>query len=158
MALLTKQSLIDNRPERQYKTITLPPPNSVQSSESVDVRIRNMFSGEWVELINSLHDKRGEPIGWRHGHLGELTVAFCWVDENGRRVMTDDDIQATWWKRQEAGFVSAFIGAVREFSRIGVEVGHEDAKKNLPEIATDGCFCESASDSESPTPEGLPTA
>ncbi len=157
MALLTRQHLIDHRPARQYRTITLPPPNQAECDKPVQVRIRNMFAGEWIDLVRSLNDKRGEPIQWRHGHLGELTVAFCWVDENGRRCMADDDIQAAWWKQQEAGFISAFINEVRDFCRIGADASHEDAKKNLPETDTGDCSSESAPDSQSPTPENSPT-
>lgn len=132
--LLKRQDLIDDQGEREYKTVTLPPRNPAKSTESVQVRLRSMFGGELIDLENSCTNERGEPIAWRQNHYRELQAAFCVVDEQGKRIFSDEDIKTTWWKRQHPRFIRALLREVRKINGDEIGEGVEDEVKNLPEI------------------------
>jgi len=130
---LTREDLVSDRAERCYKELTLPPPNPAKHSEPVTVWVRTMFGGEYLDLIDSLTDERGKPIPERHTNMGALMVAFCWVDsQGGKRVLSDEDVLADWWKRKHPAFTTQFISEVRDFNGVGLGAKLEDERKNSP--------------------------
>jgi hypothetical protein len=137
--LLTKESLQANKPERVYKEIQLPPPNPSISAEPVTVRIRSMFGSEYLDLIDSTSDANGTPIEFRRKHLGELMVAWCWVDADGKRVLEDADINTAWWRRQHMAFTVDFVAAVRKHNGAGVFDNVDASKKNSEETTDSEC-------------------
>ena len=145
--MLTKDDLIQNEPERRYKVIRLPHPAG--DGQTVEVRVRNFFGAERVAFLNAMYDSKGEPVKFRHDHMGELEVAFCWVDDDGKRCMADEDVNAAWWKRQDAAFIEAFIREVRHHNGF-VRSDIEDTAKNLPDDGGTVCSSESVQSSVAP--------
>ena len=134
MALLTRERL-EQRRQRAYREVEVPDPDPAAAArgEKVTIRLRSMFGGEWVDLIRSLRDN-----DWRSNHYTQLVLAFCLVDENGKRILQDDDLNAAWWKTQSKGFIVSVIDEAMEFSNLAIEQTSEDSRKNLPE--TTGCI------------------
>ena len=137
MAILTRKELEQKR-SRAYKTVTVPHPDPAAAGrgETVDIRLRSMGGGEWISLVRSLSKPNGERDQWRNENYTQLVLAFCLVDEDGKRILTDDDLNTAWWKSQSKGFTSAAITAAMEFSGVDSEAA-EDTRKNLP--TTPGC-------------------
>jgi hypothetical protein len=153
MALLTRERL-EQRRQRAYKEVDVldPDPAAASRGEKVTIRLRSMFGGEWVDLIRSLRDN-----DWRSSHYTQLILAFCLVDEHGKRILQDDDLNAAWWKTQSKGFIVSAIDEAMEFSNLAIEQTSEDSRKNLPE--TTGCVnsIESQPDLDIEPPEILST-
>jgi hypothetical protein len=84
-----------------------------------------MFGGEWIDLIRTSRDN-----DWRSTHYTELVLAFCMVDESGKRILQDDDLNTAWWKTQSKGFITAAIDAALEFSGLAISESVEDSRKN----------------------------
>ena len=130
--MLTRADL-EHKRERAYTVESVPHPDPARAGagERVEIRLRNMFGGEWISLIRSGtgKDKNAE---WRNENTGALVLAFCLVDEAGKRILTDDDLNTAWWKSQSIGFTTQAIEAAMVWSGVRVKVSVEDARKNLP--------------------------
>lgn len=131
MALLTRKDLEQKRP-RAYTETDVPHPDAAKAAvgETVTIRLRAMFGGEWIDLIRSLRKANGEPDEFRNRNYTQLVLAFCLVDEEGKRILTDDDLNTSWWKTQSKAFVTSAIDAAMSFS--GLASDAEDQRKNLP--------------------------
>ena len=153
MALLTRERL-EQRRQRAYLEVDVPDPDPAAAGrgETVTIRLRSMFGGEWVDLIRSL---KGND--WRSDNYTQLVLAFCLVDEHGKRMMTDDDLNTAWWKTQSKGFLVAAIDAAMEFSRLSTDEAAEDPRKNSPTIAGSDNSTESPTDSDIEPPVILST-
>lgn len=151
MALLTRERL-EQRRQRAYLEVDVPDPDPAAAGrgETVTIRLRSMFGGEWVDLIRSLKDN-----DWRSDNYTQLILAFCLVDEHGKRIMSDDDLNTAWWKTQSKGFLVASIDAAMEFSRLSTD--EEDPRKNSPTIAGSDSSTESPPSSDIEPPEILST-
>jgi len=153
MALLTKQQLVDQTPQRSFREVELPSNCPQASSEPVTVRLRSMFWEEHRRLLESLTDQRtGKQNEWRTDHFGELVAAFCWVDEGGKRILEDDDLNTDWWRKQDARFVRRLLQAAQELTGIG-EMSTEQAVKNSAEIDGSDNSTEQQPGEVSPPPE-----
>ena len=145
MTLLTRERL-EQRRERAYREVEVPDPDpgAAGRGEKVTIRLRAMYGGEWVDMVRSVKDNE-----WRSKHYTELVLAFCLVDENGKRILTDDDLNTAWWKTQSKGFLVSAIDEAMDFSGLSTDESAEDSRKNLPE--TTGCD----SSTESPPDSGI---
>jgi hypothetical protein len=143
MALLTRERL-EQRRQRAYKEVDVPDPDPAAAGrgEKATIRLRAMFGGEWIDLIRSLKDN-----DWRQNNYTQLVLAFCLVDEQGKRILTDDDLNTAWWKTQSKGFLIESINAALDFSNLSTELTVEDTRKNLQGIG--------GSDSSTESPNGL---
>jgi hypothetical protein len=101
-----------------------------------------MFSGEWLDLIRSLTNPDGKTNEWRNKHYTQLVLAFCLVDADGKRILTDDDLNTAWWKTQGRGFVIEAVDAAMEFSNLSAKTTVENERKNLPTADTSGNYTE----------------
>jgi hypothetical protein len=119
------------KPARQYQELILPSPypNDPAMAGQFAVRIRKMFTAEWLAFVNARTDDNGIPIRDRMERDGELQVEFCWVDQDGRRQMDDGDTNTEWWRKSDPAFSTALIASVREFNRDGM-IDLEAARKN----------------------------
>ena len=144
MALLTREKL-EQRRQRAYKEVEVPDPDPAAAGrgETVTIRLRAMFGGEWVDLIRSLRDN-----DWRSKHYTQLVLAFCLVDEHGKRILTDDDLNTAWWKTQSKGFLVETIDAAMAFSNLNTDQTAEDSRKNLPIITGSDSSTESPTNSD----------
>ena len=157
MALLTRERL-EQRRERAYKEVEVPDPDPAAAArgEVVTIRLRAMYGGEWVDLIRSM---RGESNGakWRSENYTQLVLAFCLIDESGKRILHDDDLNTAWWKTQSKAFMTAAIDAAIQFSGLAIEVAAEDARKNSSEVGSSSSSTESPTDSDIEPPVILST-
>ncbi len=48
-----------------------------------------------------------------------MAAVFCWVDEDGARVLADEDILAEWWQRTDPAFVACLCYEVEQFNEGG---------------------------------------
>jgi len=135
--MLTREQLQAVEIKRVYDVITLPNPDR-SNPEPVEVRIQQLYSDEYIDLIDSLTDDEGNSIKWRSKNMGSLMCVRCWVDEDGNQVLIDEDVKADWWKKQSPAFVTEFITKVRAFNKVGV-VGNGvgTAVKNSEETDSD---------------------
>ena len=126
MALLTRERL-EQRRQRAYQEVEVPDPDPAAAArgEKVTIRLRSMFGGEWIDLIRTSRDN-----DWRSTHYTELVLAFCLVDENGKRILQDDDLNTAWWKTQSKGFITAAIDAAMELSGLAMSESVGDSRKN----------------------------
>ena len=137
--MLTREILQKKR-ERAYKTLEVPHPDpeAAGKGETVTIRLRAMFSGEWLDLIRSLTNPDGKTNEWRNKHYTQLVLAFCLVDADGKRILQDDDLNTAWWKTQSRGFVTEAVEAAMEFSNLSAKTTVENERKNLPTADTSG--------------------
>jgi len=146
MSLLTRADLEQKR-ERAYRIVSVPHPDPAKAGQGdrVDIRLRSMFGGEWVSMIRSMQgdDKNAE---WRSKNYSQLVLAFCLVDEDGKRILTDDDINAAWWKTQSKGFITEAVNEALKFSNLDAGTV-EDERKNSPTAG--GCDNSTESPQES---------
>lgn len=157
--LLTKGDLVASKRARKYKTVEVPSFDQDERPGMVTVRLRKMFSAEYIAFRNSLTDDKGEPIPWRANNARQLAAAFCWVDNDGARVIRDEDILEEWWQRTDPAFVSALCYEVEQFNESGWRAASlENERKNLSAAPGSGGSTESAGTSESPTPGSSSTA
>ena len=135
--MLTREILQKKR-ERAYKTLEVPHPDpeAAGKGETVTIRLRAMFSGEWLDLIRSLNNPDGKTNEWRNKHYTQLVLAFCLVDADGKRILQDDDLNTAWWKTQSRGFVVEAVDAAMEFSNLSTKTTVETERKNLPTADT----------------------
>jgi hypothetical protein len=128
--MLTRADLEQKR-DRAYTVVDVPHPDPARaaSGERIDIRLRNMFGGEWISLMRSMHgDSKGAE--WRSENYTQLVLAFCLVDEQGKRILQDDDLNAAWWKSQSKGFVIDAIDAAMRFSNLNSDSSVEGSRKN----------------------------
>jgi hypothetical protein len=137
MKFLTKEDL-QRKTERTFTEVTLPPPDPNACKDPVKVRIRSMYWEEYRSLLASMTNAKGERDEWRNEHFGELKLARCWVDESGKRILEDADLNSDWWKRKHPAFVKAFISAVSDHNEDTAE-HQEAALKNCEEIGNCAC-------------------
>lgn len=130
--LLTRDALMAGKQERQYKYVDLPSPNIDGSGGPVRARLRKEFAHEWLAILDaSDSNDTEERIGFRH-------VEFCWVDEDGKRVLQDGDTRQDWWKRLDPAFVFKLVQEVTTFNESGFSALRvlEASRKNSPEEAS----------------------
>jgi hypothetical protein len=155
--MLTRADL-EHKRERAYTVESVPHPDPARAGagERVDIRLRNMFGGEWISLIRSGtgKDKNAE---WRNENTGALVLAFCLVDEAGKRILTDDDLNTAWWRSQSIGFTTQAIEAAMRWSGVRPANSVEDERKNLPETGDSSSIIESPPDLDIEVPEILST-
>lgn len=134
MALLTREQL-EQRRQRAYREVDVPSPDPVAAAngETVTIRLRSMFGGEWVDLIRSLQNNE-----WRSKNYTQLVLAFCLVDEQNKRLLSDEDINSAWWKTQSKGFMLKAIDEAMKLSNLSSDMTVEESAKNLPEIGGSG--------------------
>lgn len=153
MGLLTRERL-EQRRERAYKEVEVPDPDPAAAGrgEKVTIRLRAMFGGEWVDLIRSM---RGDSKGaeWRNENYSQLVLAFCLVDEHGKRILHDEDLNTAWWKSQGKAFMTAAIDAAIQFSGLGIETPMETARKNFSEVGSSSSSTELPTDLDITAPE-----
>ena len=151
MALLRRDEL-EQRRERAYKVVSVPhpDPDKAGQGERVDIKIRAMFGGEWIDLIRSM---KGDD--WRSKNYTQLVLAFCLVGEDNKRILQDADLNAAWWKTQSKGFIIEAVDAAMEFSNLLTDT--EEPAKNLPGIGGSDNSTESPPDSDIEPPEILST-
>lgn len=156
--MLTRKDLEQVR-ERSYTVEAVPHPDPAKAAQGVteEIRLRNMFAHEWLSLMRSMTKPDGTTDEWRNQNYSALVLAFCLVDENGKRILTDDDLNAHWWKTQSQPFVVQSIEAAMRHSGLRASVTVEDAKKNLPATSGSETSTELPSDSAIPVPEILST-
>lgn len=67
-------------------------------------KIQGMLEGERAafELRNL------GPENKRRVNLRGYIVAACWVDDDGNRMMSEEDVLADWWQGQTSTFTEAF--------------------------------------------------
>jgi hypothetical protein len=149
MALLTRERL-EQRRQRAYKEVNVPDPDPAAAArgEKVTIRLRSMFGGEWVDLIRSLRDNE-----WRDNNYTALVLAFCLVDDQGKRILSDDDINTAWWKTQGKGFMVEAIDAAMEFSGLKQKASVEDERKNSSEVGSSSNSTELPTDLDIAAPE-----
>jgi len=101
--------------DRYYEEHEFPPHDPAKSTEPTKVRLRKMYIGEYIALENSCSDDAGNVIKERALHFWELATAFCLVDENGKRFVSDTEVldKHGWWKKQDSGFMRPLIRHVR---------------------------------------------
>jgi hypothetical protein len=157
MDILTREQLEQKR-DRAYKieTVPHPDPEAAGRGETVKIRLRSMFGGEWISLVRSLTKPDGTRDQWRNENYTQLVLAFCLVNKAGKRILTDDDLNTAWWKTQSKGFLSAAIEAAMDFSGVSAETA-EDSRKNLPTIPGCDPSTESQTDAGIEPPEILST-
>ena len=128
--MLTRADLEQKR-ERAYTIESVPHPDPARAGAGarVEIRLRNMFGGEWISLIRSM---RGDTkhAEWRSENYTQLVLAFCLVDESGKRILTDDDLNTAWWKSQSKGFISGAVDAAMKWSNLNSDSTVEDERKN----------------------------
>jgi len=151
VAKLTLEGLKGGDIARQYEIVTLPPPHPEQSAEPVEARIRRMFAADWLAFRDSLTDKEGNPIKGRTDRSEELQVAFCWVDDDGKRMLADRDIDCEWWRKCSPAFVVQFIREVRDYNLTGFELLGAERKNSSGSTGSD-LPTELPPDSESQSP------
>jgi len=153
MALLTRERL-EQRRERAYTEVDVPDPDPAAAArgEKVTIRLRAMFGGEWVDLVRSM---RGDTKNaeWRSENYTQLVLAFCLVDEHGKRILQDEDLNTAWWKTQSRAFMTAAIDEAMRFSGLNIETTVEDARKNSLEVGNSSNSTESPIDSDIAAPE-----
>jgi hypothetical protein len=90
-----------------------------------------MWAGEYFDLMDSTVGN-DEEAQWRSDHFGELMAAFCWVNEEGCRCMSDEDLQTDAWRKTSPAFQAALLAKVREVCGEIQQVGDgvEDELKN----------------------------
>jgi len=154
--MLTRETL-EHKRERAYKLVTVPHPDPelAGQGETEQIRLRSMFGGEWLSLVRSVSGDT-KQAEWRNQNYSQLVLAFCLVDEAGKRILTDDDLNTAWWKTQSKGFLTESIDAAMEFSGLRTE-GVEAAKKNSPIAGGSGNSTESPAGSDMMTPAILST-
>jgi hypothetical protein len=156
--LLKKADLVNSKRERKYRTVTIPSYDQDEHPGTVTLRIRKMFSAEHIAFRNSLTDDKGVVIAWRSNNTRQLAAAFCWVDEDGARVLQDEDILAEWWQRTDPAFVACLCYEAEQFNEGGFRFSVlENERKNLPETAGSEPSIESADISENQTPASSST-
>jgi hypothetical protein len=156
--MLTRKDLEQVR-ERTYTVETVPHPDPAKAAHGVteEIRLRNMFAHEWLSLMRSMTKPDGTTDEWRNQNYSALVLAFCLVDESGKRILQDDDLNAHWWKTQSQPFVVQSIEAAMRHSGLRAAVTVEDAKKNLPETSGSETSIELPNDSAIPVPEIVST-
>jgi hypothetical protein len=156
--MLTRE-LLEKKRDRAYKTLEVPHPDPAEAGkgETVTIRLRAMFSGEWLDLIRSLTGPDGKTNEWRNKHYTQLVLAFCLVDADGKRLLTDDDLNTAWWKTQSRGFITQAIDAALDFSGLTTSVAVETERKNSPVTATSDSSIELPQDSAIEPPTILST-
>ena len=156
--MLTREILQKKR-ERAYKTLEVPHPDpeAAGRGETVEIRLRAMFSGEWLDLIRSLTNPDGKTNEWRNKHYTQLILAFCLVDADGKRILQDDDLNTAWWKTQSRGFVVEAVDAAMEFSNLSTRTTVETERKNLPTADTSDNYTELPEGSAIEVPQILST-
>lgn len=97
-----------DRLKRRFKDITLP--------GGFTARIQALREGEKARFEDGLTDRQGKPNAKRIRNLRGLLIASCWVDDNGDRVMSEDDVFADWWQNQDGAFTSAFFRECKSFA------------------------------------------
>ena len=104
--MLTRETL-EHKRERAYKLVTVPHPDPelAGQGETEQIRLRSMFGGEWLSLVRSVSGDT-KQAEWRNQNYSQLVLAFCLVDEAGKRILTDDDLNTAWWKTQSKGFLT----------------------------------------------------
>ena len=156
--MLTRETLEKKR-ERAYEVVAVPHPDPQLAGQGIteDIRLRSMFGSEWLSLVRSVAGD-SKAAEWRNQNYSQLVLAFCLVDENGKRILTDDDLNSAWWKTQSKGFITAAIDAAMSFSGLRGD-GVEDARKNSLEAGGSDSSIESQNESEQasavPPPEIL---
>jgi hypothetical protein len=150
--MLTRSDL-EHKRERAYtvESVLHPDPAKCAKGERVDVRLRNMFGGEWVSLIRSTTGK-DKAAQWRNDNIGGLVLAFCLVDESGKRILTDDDLNTAWWRSQSIGFTTDAVEAAMRFSGVRPSTTVEDERKNLPTTGDSSNTTESPPSSDMEVP------
>lgn len=111
--LLTFRDMQKVSLDRVYEEFPIPSPHPSHIPGPVVVRLRNMWAGEYFDLMESTLGKEAEQV-WRADHFGELMAAFCWVDDEGNRCLTDDDLKSEEWSHTSPAFQTALLGAVRK--------------------------------------------
>lgn len=134
MALFTLQELKSIDTSRQFKEIDLPNPDRTVAG-TVSVRIRSLYTDEYIDLINSIHDDDGKA-NWRNKHLGEILVANSWVDESGNLVMKEEDLRLDFWKKASPAFTIDFVSKVREYNSVAADNAVTDMVKNSVETGS----------------------
>ena len=131
--MLTRETLEQKR-ERAYKVFTVPHPEPALAGlgETEEIRLRSMFGSEWLSLVRSVAGD-SKAAQWRDQNYSQLVLAFCLVDEDGKRILSDDDLNTAWWKTQSKGFLTASIDAAMTFSGLRGE-GVEAERKNLQRV------------------------
>jgi len=134
MALLTRDDLVNARPERVYRNAWLPPPDPKKCTQRVEVRLRSMYGGEHLALVNGITNDDAIKQADKWSAIRLRMVTFCWVDNAGRPVLGETDTQSDWWKRLHPAFQTALINEVSSLN--GDQAGDdlEGELKNLPEI------------------------
>lgn len=70
----------------------------------------------------------------RAKNLRGYIVAACWVDDDGNRMMSEEDAMSPWWLGQDAAFTGAFSDACMKICGFDdddlAEADLEDAAKN----------------------------
>ena len=133
--------------ERVIVERDIPSPHPTHTDEdTVTVRLRQMWSGEYFDLMEStisqpsMDKKERREAEWRGEHMGELMVAFCWVDDTDRRCMEDEDLKSDEWKQTSPAFTTAILDAVRNLNaaQAAVHDGLEDELGNSERAAGEG--------------------
>jgi hypothetical protein len=151
--------MLEKKRDRAYKTLEVPHPDPAEAGkgETVTIRLRAMFSGEWLDLIRSLTGPDGKTNEWRNKHYTQLILAFCLVDADGKRILQDDDLNTAWWKTQSRGFVVEAVDAAMEFSNLSTRTTVETERKNLPTADTSDNYTELPEGSAIEVPQILST-
>lgn len=125
MTFLTKQGLFHKNGERRIKDVPLP--------NGMTARIQHLTAGEMRQLRTSLMDKKGELIRKRADRLQELLVSRCLVDEQGNRMLTDEDAMSAEMDALDGALVAALFRECRDWTGFAADADWqaiEDAAKN----------------------------
>ena len=121
-------------PTRTIETVELPSPDPSTDKTPIECRIRSMYGREKVDLENSMSDETGKTIPWRINHYRELEAAFCLVDDNGKRIFSDADVQnGERWTKLHPGFLRALLSEVRRVNGDAQAIDVDEVK-NLPDV------------------------
>lgn len=111
--------------ERRFKTLSYRPFG--------EIRIRSLLESEMRNLRESMQDKRGELIRSRSQRLNQYLLAACLVNENGDRLLSDDDVKSGAMDQMDGQLVAVLVKECREWTGFGSDSDWqaiEDAAKN----------------------------
>lgn len=131
MSLLTKHGLFEKQ-RRRFKEVLLP-------GSGDTARIRSLTTGEMRQLRSSLVDKKGELIRKRGDRLSQLLIAACLVDDQGNRVLTDDDAMSDAFDSVDGATVSMLFAECKQWTGFGSDTDWsaiEDSAKNSEETSS----------------------
>lgn len=96
------------------------------------VRLRSLTTREMRELRDSFVDEKGKPTK-RLDYVNELLVASCIVDDDGNRVVSDEDATGGVFDDVDGGAFATLIQAARKHTNYAADPDWkaiEDAAKN----------------------------